>query len=91
MDCYDFVVESRDAASVLISNPRWSRDPVRLLLAALAFAVCVDTAWAGAQVEEELSSSVKSWFQGAVADYPPQRLMFETEAEGKAWLESKSR
>jgi soluble lytic murein transglycosylase-like protein len=43
--------------------------------------------WAGAQVYEPLSASVRSGMQKAVTDKASPRLAFNSEAEAKAWLD----
>jgi len=59
-------------------------------LAALLFAACVALlprhALAGAQVEESLSESVQASLQAAISDRAAPRLVFDSEAEGNAWM-----
>jgi soluble lytic murein transglycosylase-like protein len=55
-------------------------------LAAL-FALCfVSLAWAGAQVEEQLSASVQASLQAAISDRAAPRMVFNSESEGNAWI-----
>jgi soluble lytic murein transglycosylase-like protein len=56
---------------------------VLLLIPALALA--------GAQREEPLSASVRAVMQKAVSDSAAPRLVFASEAEGRAWLAEMSR
>jgi soluble lytic murein transglycosylase-like protein len=48
-------------------------------------------AQAGAQREEPLSASVRAVMQKTVSDSAPPRLVFDSEAEGYAWLAEMSR
>ena len=47
--------------------------------------------WAGAQVYEPLSASVRAVMQKAVTDKASPRLAFNSEAEAKAWLDDMAR
>lgn len=47
-------------------------------------------AFAGAQIEEPLSASVKAGLQKAVSDAAAPQLVFSTPAEGKRWLTTMS-
>ena len=47
--------------------------------------------WAGAQIHEPLSASVRAVMQKAVTDKASPRLAFNSEAEAKAWLGDMSR
>lgn len=47
--------------------------------------------WAGAQIYEPLSASVRAVMQKAVTDKASPRLAFSSEAEAKAWLDEMSR
>ncbi|MEW9898230.1 transglycosylase SLT domain-containing protein [Chitinivorax sp. PXF-14] len=60
-------------------------------LIALTLSLAVSSAWAGAQVEEQLSASVVSSLQRAVADTAAPRLVFDNEADAQAWLGEMSR
>ncbi len=60
-------------------------------LIALILSLAVSSAWAGAQVEEQLSASVVSSLQRAVADTAAPRLVFDNEADAQAWLGEMSR
>jgi soluble lytic murein transglycosylase-like protein len=55
-------------------------------LFALCCAVLASFAWAGAQVEEQLSASVQASLQAAISDRAAPRLVFNTESEGHAWI-----
>jgi soluble lytic murein transglycosylase-like protein len=43
-------------------------------------------AWAGAQVEEELSASVQASLQAAISDRAAPRMAFNSESDGNAWI-----
>ena len=65
--------------------------PRRLALRArAAVALCgwllAAFAWAGAQVEEQLSASVQASLQAAISDRAAPRMVFNSEAEGNAWM-----
>ena len=64
----------------------------RRLAAVLALAgLCASgAALAGAQVEEELSASVRTSLQAAISDQAAPRLVFESEADASAWLNDMS-
>ncbi|HWN30091.1 MAG TPA: transglycosylase SLT domain-containing protein [Burkholderiales bacterium] len=47
--------------------------------------------WAGAQIYEPLSASVRAVMQKAVTDKASPRLAFSSEAEANAWLDEMSR
>ena len=47
-------------------------------------------AFAGSQIEEPLSNSVKALMQKSVSDIAAPKLVFATEAEGVAWLNEMS-
>ena len=47
--------------------------------------------WAGAQIHEPLSASVRAIMQRAVSDKASPRLAFGSEAEANAWLDDMSR
>lgn len=49
------------------------------------------SAMAGGQIEEPLSNSVKSLMQRSISDNAAPRLVFASEAEGKAWLDEMSK
>ncbi len=48
-------------------------------------------AWSGAQREEPLAASVRAVLQKTVSDTAPPQLVFNSEAEGNAWLGEMSR
>lgn len=51
------------------------------------FALCfVSLAWAGAQVEEQLSASVQASLQAAISDRAASRMVFNSESDGNAWM-----
>lgn len=56
-----------------------------------ALAIVATGAFAGAQREEALSSSVQASLHRAVSDFPAAKLNFATAAEGDAWLREMSR
>jgi soluble lytic murein transglycosylase-like protein len=60
----------------------------RMLTAGLAlwFALLASLAWAGAQVEEQLSASVQASLQAAISDRAAPHMVFSSESEGNAWL-----
>ena len=47
--------------------------------------------WAGAQIHEPLSASVRAVMQRAVSDKASPQLAFGSDAEAKAWLTDMSR
>ena len=47
--------------------------------------------WAGAQIHEPLSASVRAVMQRAVSDQASPRSVFGSDAEAKAWLDEMSR
>lgn len=51
---------------------------------------CCGLAWAGSQIEEPLSNSVKALMQRSVSDKAVPVLTFATEEEGQAWLNEMS-
>ena len=53
--------------------------------------VCASAAWAGAQKEEQLSSSVKALMQKSISDDAAPRLVFASDADGLVWLTDMSR
>ncbi|MDD2833427.1 MAG: transglycosylase SLT domain-containing protein [Methylotenera sp.] len=57
----------------------------------LAGALVSATGFAGSQIEEPLSNSVKALMQRSVSDRAAPRLTFATEAEGQAWLNEMSK
>ncbi|MGD9788515.1 MAG: lytic transglycosylase domain-containing protein [Sulfuricellaceae bacterium] len=63
---------------------------MRRLIGLLLFLVAT-SAWAGAQVEEKLAASVRAGLAKAISDTAAPRLIFPTEAEGRAWLAEMSR
>ena len=60
-------------------------------LIAILLLVCASAAWAGAQKEEQLSSSVKSLMQKSISDDAAPRLVFASDADGLVWLTDMSR
>jgi soluble lytic murein transglycosylase-like protein len=63
---------------------------MRRLIGLLLF-LAATSAWAGAQVEEKLAASVRAGLAKAISDTAAPRLIFPTEAEGRAWLAEMSR
>jgi len=63
---------------------------MRRLIGLLLFFVAT-SAWAGAQVEEKLAASVRAGLAKAISDTAAPRLIFPSEAEGRAWLAEMSR
>lgn len=65
-----------------------SRFISRSVAALLAYSVVSlgSVAWAGAQLEEQLSSSVQASLQAAVSDRAAPRLVFNSESDGTAWM-----
>jgi len=59
------------------------------LLLALVFHPSVN--WAGSQIEEPLSNSVKALMQRSVSDKAVPVLTFATQEEGQAWLDEMSK
>lgn len=47
-------------------------------------------AWAGGQIEEPLSNSVKALMQKSISDSAAPRLVFPTEIEGRVWMDEMS-
>ena len=62
----------------------------RFFVIFLAFFVFAKPVFAGSQIEEPLSNSVKSMMQRSISDKAAPRLVFDTELEGKAWLDEMS-
>ena len=60
-------------------------------LIAVLLLVCASVAWAGAQKEEQLSSSVKALMQKSISDDAAPRLVFASDADGLVWLTDMSR
>jgi soluble lytic murein transglycosylase-like protein len=60
-------------------------------LIATLLLVCASAAWAGAQKEEQLSSSVKALMQKSISDDAAPRLVFASDADGLVWLTDMSR
>ena len=60
-------------------------------LIAILLLVCASAAWAGAQKEEQLSSSVKALMQKSISDDAAPRLVFASDADGLVWLTDMSR
>ena len=59
-----------------------------LLLLLLCVSFC---AQAGAQKEEQLSTSVRAMLQKSISDMAPPKLVFSSEQEGNVWLGEMSR
>lgn len=63
-----------------------------LVITLALFGLCLHAvALAGAQIEEPLANSVKSLMQRSISDNAAPRLVFATEAEGRAWLDEMSK
>lgn len=58
--------------------------PIQNLL--LLFMLISSNSFAGSQLEEPLSNSVKAMMQRSISDQAAPRLMFATPEEGEAWL-----
>lgn len=74
---------------VTIRVNSWQKKLAALL--ACSALLAATPAFAGAQAEEKLSASVQAGLSQAVSDAAPPRLIFATEAEGRAWLAEMSR
>lgn len=61
-----------------------------LIVSALAGTISASTAFAGSQLEEPLSNSVKALMQRSISDKAAPRLTFATPEEGDAWLREMS-
>ena len=55
------------------------------------FALVASNCYAGSQVEEPLSNSVKAMMQRSISDKAAPRLAFGTPEEGAAWLSEMSK
>ena len=55
-------------------------------LVALCAVALGPLAWAGAQVEEQLSASVQASLQAAISDRAAPRMVFNSESEGSTWI-----
>ena len=60
------------------------------VMSALAGPFSASTAFAGSQLEEPLSNSVKALMQRSISDKAAPRLTFATPEEGDAWLKEMS-
>ncbi|MBI3937206.1 MAG: transglycosylase SLT domain-containing protein [Betaproteobacteria bacterium] len=60
-------------------------------LTGLALVLCSTAAFAGAQVYEPLSASVRAALSKAIADHAVPYLAFASEAEARAWLRAMSK
>ena len=60
-------------------------------IVALAVLLLTSSAFAGGQLEEQLSHSVKSVLQRAVADAPAEKTYFDSLEHEKTWLGEMSR
>ncbi len=67
-------------------NYRFVEIKVQQLLLSLGLAALTVFAWAGAQREEALSSSVQSTMQRSISDGAQPRLIFASAVEGETWL-----
>ncbi|OYY03695.1 MAG: transglycosylase, partial [Mehylophilales bacterium 35-46-6] len=56
----------------------------------LTLVVSASAAWAGSQIEEPLSNSVKALMQRSLSDKAAPILTFATKEEGQAWLHEMS-
>lgn len=63
---------------------------IRICLLALVGALVSATSFAGSQIEEPLSNSVKALMQRSVSDRAVPTLTFATEEEGNAWMSEMS-
>ncbi len=63
---------------------------VRLLWRVLVCLALSPAVYAGSQIEEPLSNSVKALMQKSVSDIAAPKLVFATEEEGVAWLNEMS-
>lgn len=65
----------------------------KLLICSLTFIVALASmnTYAGAQIEEPLSNSVKAMMQRSISDKAVPTLTFATQEEGNAWLNEMSR
>ena len=61
-----------------------------VLVLALATALTASLSYAGSQVEEPLSNSVKALMQRSISDKAVPTLTFDTPQEGQAWLNEMS-
>ncbi len=60
---------------------------MKCFLACIFWLVCgVNVAFAGNQIEEPLSNSVKALMQKSISDLAAPKLMFASETEGQAWM-----
>lgn len=59
---------------------------IQICLLALSGALASNVCFAGSQIEEPLSNSVKALMQRSISDQAVPTLTFATEAEGRAWL-----
>ena len=63
---------------------------LRIFVTFLAFFLFAKPIFAGSQIEEPLSNSVKSMMQRSISDKAAPRLVFDTEREGQVWLDEMS-
>ncbi len=63
---------------------------VQISLLLLVGALVSTVSYAGSQVEEPLSNSVKAMMQRSISDRAAPKLTFATEEEGQAWLNEMS-
>lgn len=66
------------------------RKLTRLLFLLLPACFWADAAWAGAQIYEPMSASVRSSMSKAVSDFAPPRLAFSSPLEAANWLNEMS-
>ncbi len=72
----------RTESNETLRPARW----LAALLLTASVALLPRHALAGAQVEESLSESVQASLQAAISDRAAPRLVFDSEAEGNAWI-----
>ena len=61
-------------------------DRARVCIFALFFVLASTLTYAGSQIEEPLSNSVKALMQRSISDQASPKLTFDTPQEGQAWL-----
>lgn len=66
------------------------RKVIQIGLLTLLGTLVSSTSFAGSQIEEPLSNSVKALMQRSISDKAAPRLMFSTPEEGQAWLSEMS-
>jgi soluble lytic murein transglycosylase-like protein len=63
---------------------------LQIVLLVLVEALASTNSYAGSQLEEPLSNSVKAMMQRSISDKAPPKLVFATPEEGNAWLNEMS-